>query len=113
MPAACDIVAAMTDLPIPPRVTMVVAMRNEAASIERCLASLAVQDHPADRLEVMVYDGGSTDGSREIAEAFVAGRPGWSVRSNPRRIQAAAWNDGIRTATGSFVGIVSGHSEVD
>jgi glycosyltransferase involved in cell wall biosynthesis len=103
----------MTDRSTLPRVTMVVAMRNESASIERCLASLAGQDHPADRLEVMVYDGGSTDASRSIAEAFVAGRPGWWVKPNPRRIQAAAWNDGIRTATGSYVGIVSGHAELD
>jgi succinoglycan biosynthesis protein ExoA len=102
----------MTDLR-PPTVTLVVAMRNERTTIEACLASLAAQDHPAGDLEVMVYDGGSTDGSRALAEAIVSGRPGWSVHDNPRRIQAAAWNAGIRTARGDFLGIVSGHAELD
>ena len=95
-----------------PTVTLVVAMRNEAAYIERCLASIAAQDHPADALEVLVYDGESDDDSVALAEAFAAGRPGWAVRPNPRRIQAAAWNAGIATARGDIVGIVSGHAEL-
>jgi glycosyltransferase involved in cell wall biosynthesis len=91
---------------------MVVAMRNEEASIEACLASLAAQDYPEDLLQVVVYDGASTDRSVAIAQAFTAGRPGWEVRSNPRRIQAAAWNAGIAAASGDVVGIVSGHAEL-
>jgi succinoglycan biosynthesis protein ExoA len=98
-----------TDLPI---VTLVVAMRNEASNIERCLESLAAQDYPADRLEVLVYDGQSTDSSVAIVEAFCATRPNWAVRPNPRRIQAAAWNIGIEAASGEIVGIVSGHAEL-
>lgn len=97
---------------MPPSVTLVVAMRNEAASIEACLASLLAQDYPSDRLEVLVLDGGSTDGSRAIADRLVAGRPGWAVHDNPRIIQAAAWNRGIEGATGDIVGIVSGHAEL-
>ena len=92
---------------------MVVAMRNEIATIGRCLASLAAQDHPSDRLEVLVYDGGSTDGSMELATELVKDHPGWAVRPNPRRIQAAAWNLGIDAATGTYTGIVSGHAELD
>ena len=95
-----------------PTVTLVVAMRNEAAYIERCLASLAAQDYPPDALEVLVYDGESDDASVALAEASIADHPGWAVRANPRRIQAAAWNAGIATARGDIVGIVSGHAEL-
>jgi glycosyltransferase involved in cell wall biosynthesis len=95
-----------------PSVTLVVAMRNEGPSIERCLASIAAQDYPADRLEVLVYDGASTDDSVALARAFIADRPGWDVRPNPRRIQAAAWNLGIAAASGEILGIVSGHAEL-
>lgn len=94
-------------------VTLVVAMRNEEAAIERCLASIAAQDYPPDAFEVLVYDGDSTDRSFEIAEAFARGRAGWSVRRNERRIQAAAWNQGIDAASGDIIGIVSGHVELD
>jgi glycosyltransferase involved in cell wall biosynthesis len=96
----------------PPLVTLVVAMRNEASRIERCLASIAAQDYPADRLEVLVLDGESTDDSLSLARTFIAGHPGWQVRTNPRRIQAAAWNLGIDAAAGEIVGIVSGHAEL-
>ena len=98
------------DLSARPGVTLVVAMRNEGSSIERCLASIAAQDYPADHLEVLTFDGESTDDSVAIARAFVDGRPGWAVRTNPRRIQAAAWNAGIQAASGEVVGIVSGHA---
>ena len=95
-----------------PLVTLVVAMRNEAAYIERCLASIAAQNHPPGLLEVLIYDGESNDGSAALAEVYAAGREGWAVRSNPRRIQAAAWNAGIAAAHGEIVGIVSGHAEL-
>jgi succinoglycan biosynthesis protein ExoA len=96
-----------------PAITLVVAMRNEESSIERCLASIAAQEYPSDRLEVLVYDGDSTDRSVAIAERLAVGRPNWSVRRNERRIQAAAWNQGIEAASGEIVGIVSGHVELD
>lgn len=96
-----------------PKVTLVVAMRNEEATIERCLASIAAQDYPPDRLEVLIYDGNSTDHSLAITETMALRRPGWKVRRNARRIQAAAWNEGIAAASGEIVGIVSGHAELD
>ena len=95
-----------------PRVTLVVAMRNEGPSITRCLASIAAQEYPSDLLEVLVYDGKSTDDSAAIARTFATGRRGWSVRTNHRLIQAAAWNAGIQDASGEIVGIVSGHAEL-
>lgn len=98
------------DLSAQPSVTLVVAMRNEGSNIELCLASIAAQDYPSDRLEVLVFDGKSADDSVPIARAFADGRPGWEVRTNPRRIQAAAWNAGIDAASGEVVGIVSGHA---
>jgi glycosyltransferase involved in cell wall biosynthesis len=96
-----------------PTVTLVVAMRNESDAIEACLASIAAQDYPPDRLEVLIYDGDSTDDSVARATAFAGGRPGWAVVRNPRRVQAAAWNAGIAAAHGEIVGIVSGHAELD
>jgi glycosyltransferase involved in cell wall biosynthesis len=95
-----------------PSVTLIVAMRNEAASIEACLVSLLAQEWPADRLEILVMDGGSTDDSRQTAERLLADRAGARVVDNPGIVQAAGWNLGIDTATGDYVGIVSGHAEL-
>jgi glycosyltransferase involved in cell wall biosynthesis len=98
---------------VQPSITLIVAMRNEATSIEACLASLLAQRYPPERLEILVMDGGSSDGCRELAERLLAGRPGARVVDNPGIVQAAGWNLGIDLATGDIVGIVSGHAELD
>ena len=58
-------------------------MRNEEPEIRRCLTSIAAQDYPADLLEVLVYDGLSTDGSFAAAREVAGHRPDWAVLSNP------------------------------
>lgn len=49
-----------------PLVSIIMPVYNEAGFIGRTLASISAQDYPHDRLEVLVADGGSTDGTREI-----------------------------------------------
>src|SRR5580698_7136407 len=46
---------------MPPSVSVIVPVRNEARSIERTLRLLLTQDFPRDRFEVIVADGASTD----------------------------------------------------
>jgi succinoglycan biosynthesis protein ExoA len=88
---------------------LLIAMRNESRFIAETLESVAAQDYPADRLEVIVADGRSTDDSREIVTRIIAGRPGWLLIDNPEVIQSWGWNHGIEHATGDLIGIVSAH----
>ncbi len=50
-----------------PRVSVIVAARNEETDLPACLDTLLAQDYPD--LEITVVDGGSTDRTREIARA--------------------------------------------
>ncbi len=95
-----------------PLVSLLVAMRNEARFIERCLSSIFAQDYPADRLEVFTIDGSSKDASWETVERLIEGHPNHHLISNPDVIQAAAWNLGIKVSHGDVIGIVSAHSEL-
>ena len=53
----------------PPDVSIVIAVRNAAAELEATLQSIAEQALPGSgRIEVVVVDGASTDGTRAIAE---------------------------------------------
>jgi 1,2-diacylglycerol 3-beta-glucosyltransferase len=62
--------AAPVALPVPaPRVSILVAARNEEANLPRCLASLRALDYPAHLIELLVGDDGSTDRTRAVAEA--------------------------------------------
>ena len=49
-----------------PSVSTVVPARNEEEVIGACLAALSAQRYPADRLEVVVVDDGSTDGTADV-----------------------------------------------
>jgi glycosyltransferase involved in cell wall biosynthesis len=72
----------------PPEVSVIVPARNEERCLGTCLASLAAQDGVS--AEIIVADDGSTDRTREIAEALdgvkvIAPDPlpaGWGGKSN-------------------------------
>jgi succinoglycan biosynthesis protein ExoA len=93
-----------------PTVTVVVAARNEGRHIEACLDALMSQDYTADRLEVVVADGMSTDGTRELVRAAAARDPRVRLIDNPKRIAATAFNAGIIAGSGEIVGIMSAHA---
>ena len=59
-----------------PRVSILIAARDEAAALPRCLVSLRALDYPAERLEILVGDDGSTDGTAAVAEAAMRGFAG-------------------------------------
>jgi len=68
-------------LPAPlPRLSILVAARDEEATLPRCLAALRALDYPAGLLEILVGDDASRDRTRAVAEAALAGFAGrWEV----------------------------------
>ncbi|MBI3162045.1 MAG: glycosyltransferase family 2 protein [Chloroflexi bacterium] len=93
-----------------PKVSLLIAMRNEAGRIGECLESIMRQDYPADGIEVLILDGQSTDSSWKIVEGLIAGRPNFKLISNPGIFQSHGWNLGISQSTGDIIGIVGAHS---
>ncbi len=55
-----------------PRLAVLVAARNEEARLPRCLDALLRQDYPAGRLDVLVADDHSTDGTAAVIERYRA-----------------------------------------
>lgn len=86
-----------------PFASVIVPMRNEAANIERCLRSLLGQDYPRGRMEIVVADGASSDGSREIVERIAKERPEVRLVDNPKRVIPSALNVAIRASRGTHV----------
>ncbi len=83
-----------------PTISIVVPNYNGAATLGETLDSLKAQNYP--KLEVLVVDGGSTDGSRAIIESR-AGELAWWV-SEKDRGQSHAINKGFERATGDVLG---------
>ena len=59
-----------TDQPSSDRVCIIVPVLNEVGRIERCLAALNSQ--PEEVSEILVVDGGSSDGTQEIIHRFAS-----------------------------------------
>jgi len=94
-----------------PFVTVILPVRNEADRIDACLESVLQQDYPHDRMELLVMDGMSTDRTPEIVAAFAERHPFVRLVENPRKIQVAGLNEGIRIARGQYILRMDGHAE--
>ncbi len=110
-----------------PSVTLIVPAHNEAEVIDRCLNSIKAQDYPSDKLEVVVVDDGSTDGTADRVQEHVdacgndtaTGTNGFRLRGEPIKVgafrgnltliknghegKAHALNAGIRASSGEIV----------
>lgn len=94
-----------------PFVSVVIPVFNEERYIEACLASVLDQDYPAERYEVIVADGGSTDRTRAIVEATAALHKTVRLIDNPGRTQAHGLNLGILASRGEYVARQDGHAQ--
>ena len=84
-----------------PSLTVLVPAHDEARFIEEKVRDTLAQDYPAERLQVLVVDDGSQDGTAELAEA--ADPRVVVVRHGARRGKGAALNTGVAAATGDVV----------
>lgn len=106
-------VRAITIPPGTPSVSIVVPVRNEEQFIQACLGSVLAQDYPADRVEILLVDGMSTDRTRDLAAAVLADRIAEGcarILDNPRGIAPTAMNIGIGASTRDVIVRADGHT---
>lgn len=92
------------------RVSLILPCRNEARHITACLDSLVGTEYPREDLELLVVDGLSDDGTREILARYVSAHPWIRVLDNPRQVTPAALNIGIEAAAGEVILRVDAHA---
>ena len=93
-----------------PTVSIVMPIRNESRYIGATLQSVLDQDYPADRMEVIIADGMSDDGTREIVAGFAERHPNVKLIDNPKGIVSPGLNRAIREAGGEYIVRVDGHA---
>jgi succinoglycan biosynthesis protein ExoA len=94
-----------------PSVTVIVPVRNEAGHIQACVRALLDQVSLPEDYEVVVVDGMSNDGTRELL-ATLAADTRLRVLDNPKGIVPTALNLGIAAARGEIIIRVDGHTNV-
>ncbi|UCF19441.1 MAG: glycosyltransferase [Gemmatimonadota bacterium] len=82
-----------------PRVSVIVATMNAAASLQTCIDSVAGQTYP--HKEFIIVDGGSTDGTLDIIRDNEGVVSQWI--SEPDEGIYDAWNKGLAIASGDWI----------
>jgi glycosyltransferase involved in cell wall biosynthesis len=95
-----------------PFVSIIVPVRNEKTHIHRCLQSIVRQDYDRRFFEILVVDGASTDGTREIIQKFQRQHEHITLINNPRGIVPISLNLGLQRAKGDIVIRVDGHASI-
>src|SRR5436309_13458102 len=97
-------------VPARPLVSIVVPCRNEADYIRPLLDSILANDYPRARLEVLVVDGLSDDGTRAVVADYGRRYPMMQVLDNPKRTTPHALNLGITRARGVIIMRMDAHA---
>ena len=82
-------------------ISIVIATYNAEETIRRCLESVVNTKAEGYELDIIVIDGGSTDGTVEIVGSFAHLLGYWE--SAPDRGIAHAWNKGVSHANGDWI----------
>ena len=100
-----------------PFVSALLVTRNEKDYIKMSLMSLIDQTYPKDKYDIVIIDGGSTDGTLDIIKELqdTYNSESFSIRvvPNPKKILATGWNIGIQSAKGEYVVRIDAHATAE
>ncbi len=88
------------------KISVIIPAYNIEDLLEKCVSSVAAQDYPAELMEIIVVDDGSTDGTGRKADELAAGYDNVSVIHKKNGGSSSARNAGIDAATGDYLGFV-------
>lgn len=95
-----------------PLVSVVMPVCNEADFIERSLMAVVAQDYHAHLLEIIVADGMSTDGTREILLSLQRSHANLRIVNNVGKIVPTGINAAMEIANGEIIVRIDGHCEI-
>lgn len=90
-----------------PSVSFVVVTLNAAGILESCLRPVANQNYPRDKVEIILSDGGSTDGTLTIARKY-----GCRIINNKEVLAEPGVNLGLEKAKNEICFILAADNEI-
>jgi glycosyltransferase involved in cell wall biosynthesis len=85
------------------KVSVVIPCRNEVGFIEQCIRNICGFDPPDGGFEVIVCDGNSDDGTRELLHSLQKEFSELRILRNPNKTVPYAMNLGITSALGEYI----------
>ncbi len=97
---------------MPPYLSIIVPCYNEQATIRLLLDAVLAQTYPRSQMEIVIADGLSQDGTRDVIAAFQSEHPDLAVRilDNERRSIPSALNLAVSAARGEIIIRLDAHS---
>ncbi len=97
-------------------ISLCVVARNEERALPSLLSDILSQGYPHDRMEILLADSASTDGTRTCMERFARehGQEFYGVRvlDNPGKTLARGWNVLLQAFTGDVILRVDAHANI-
>ena len=91
-------------------ISIIIPILNEEKYIASCLDSILQSDYDKDKMEVLLVDGGSEDGTMQIINEYQKRYHFIKLLHNPKKIVPVAMNIGIKEASGEYVVRLDAHS---
>jgi glycosyltransferase involved in cell wall biosynthesis len=92
-------------------VSLVIPVRNEAPTLGELLESLAAQTRRPD--EIVIVDGGSTDGTRDLLRACAARNPSLRIVEAGEATPGRGRNLGIEAARGEWIALTDAGNRLE
>ena len=95
-----------------PTISMVISAFNEEEHIGKCISSVQNISYPKDKLEIVVVNDGSTDGTARAVSSFLKDKRIRFIDNKENKGKATCLNEGIRIAQGTFIACMDADSMV-
>jgi len=96
-----------------PKITVVIPAYNIETLLEKCVASVAEQEYPKDKLEIIIVDDGSTDSTGALCDELSSRYENVTSFHKENGGSSSARNLGMEHATGDYIGFVDSDDYVD
>lgn len=96
-------------------VSVCIIAYNEENALPHLLSDIVSQDYEAEKMELVLVDSHSNDGTRRLMEAFKNSHPEYlrvKIETNRGKNQASGWNTAIRASEGDVVIRLDAHGRI-
>lgn len=94
-----------------PFVTVIISCRNEVYTVRDCVVSLLDANYPSERFEILIVDGVSNDGTKDVLADLEKQYKNFRWLTNENKTKPVALNIGIRESESDLVIICDAHAE--